>query len=558
MFRYSQHRELMPSANQFNRSLIVFGGLLLLSCLSTRSGAEPIDADYLLVDGTIMDGSGEASHVGSVAIRGDRIVAVGEFEVGTVGKTISCEGMIIAPGFIDLHNHSDSSIEIKDERTGEEKNSRPIFADATQHAECYLTQGCTTLVTGNCGGGALPVGEFYDSLSEVAPGINVAHLLPQGALREQVIGLTRRAPTDEELQEMKKLASQAMQEGAWGMTTGLQYVPSSFADSDELAAIASVVGQHGGFYASHIRDEGDLLLESIEEALEIGRSGNLPVHISHLKSSKRPNWGKVHAAAALVERARSAGMHVTADQYPYEASSTSITAMLLPDVEREGGTEALLQRLNDTEQLPRLQKLIEESIAARGAIMIARCPKHPTWVGKMIREVAKEENREPVDVALDILRSGEEQGVSFSMSPEDVRYVMTLPWVATASDGGVKVDDGTRPHPRSFGTFPRKIGLFAIEEKVISPETAIRSASGLPADILNLPERGYLKPNYFADVVVFDPQTFRDHATYQAPFEMSSGVRWLFVNGKTAINEGSLGDTNAGRPLRKKAPAEAQ
>ncbi len=528
--------------------------LLTLSMFSNeqlRVVAKGIDADTLLEGGTILDGSGNPGYVGSVAILGDQIIAVGEFETGSVGRTISCKGLIIAPGFIDLHNHSDSSIKITDEQTGTTKSTRPIFADSTKDAECYLRQGCTTLVTGNCGGGALPVGEFYATLEENPPGLNVAHLLPQGALREKVIGTTRRAPTEPELEEMKHLASQAMADGAWGMTTGLQYVPSSFADSDEIAAIARVVGQQGGIYASHIRDEGDLLLESIEEALEIGRLGNLPVHISHLKSSKRPNWGKVHAAAAVIERARAAGMQVTADQYPYDASSTSITAMLLPDIEREGGTEALLQRLNDPEQLPRLREIIEESLAARGPIMIARCPKYPAWVGRMIREVATAENREPVEIALDILRTGEEQGVSFSMDQEDVRFVMTLPWVATASDGGVKSDDGTRPHPRSFGTFPRKIGRFAIQEKVLSTERAVRSASGLPADILNLPSRGYLKPGYFADVVVFDPSTFLDHATYESPFKKSTGVRWLFVNGEAAIENGELGVNDAGRPLRK-------
>ncbi len=502
-----------------------------------------------------MDGSGDASYVGDVAIRGERIVAVGKFEPGAIGRTIECTGLIIAPGFIDLHNHSDSSIEIEDDKTGETKKSRPIFAEATRDAECYLRQGCTTLVTGNCGGGALPVGEFYETLKENPPGLNVAHLIPQGELREKVIGSTRRPPTAEELEEMKRLASQAMEQGAWGMTTGLQYVPSSFADSSEIAAIARVVGEHGGIYASHIRNEGDLLLEAIEEAIEIGRKGNLPVHISHFKSSQKPNWGKVRAGAALVETAQSQGLQVTADQYPYDASSTTITAMLLPDEEREGGTKALLERLNDPEQLPRIRKIIEESLADRGPIMIARCPKYPDWVGKMILEVAAAENREPVDIALDILRTGEEQGVSFSMNEEDVRYVMTLPWVATASDGGVKVDDGTRPHPRSFGTFPRKIGHFAIEEKVISPEKAVRSASGLPADILKLPARGYLKPGYFADVVVFAPESFRDHATYQEPFKQSTGVQWLFVNGQPAIEDGELGVKAAGRPLLKNSEA---
>lgn len=511
----------------------------------------PIDADIVLVNGTILDGTGSPGEKGDVAIRGDRIVAVGHFETGRVGRTISCEGLIVAPGFIDLHNHSDSTISVEDPQTGKSLKSRSILAEKTRSAVCYLTQGCTTIVTGNCGGGAVDVAKYYAELEANHPGVNVAHLLPHGTLRNKVIGQERRPPSEKELEEMRDLARQAMEAGAWGMSTGLQYVPGSFADVEELGAVAQVVGEWNGFYASHIRDEGDQLIESIEEAIEIGRRGHLPVHISHLKASKRHNWGKVRAAAALIEKVRAEGHRVTADQYPYDASSTSITAMLLPDEEREGGTSAVIERLNDPEQLPRLRAIVKESLEARGRIMIASCPKHPTWVGKMIREVATAEQRAPVEVALDILRSGSEQGVSFSMDDRDVRYVMTLPWAAVASDGSTKIDNGTRPHPRSYGTFPRRIGRFAIEEGVVAVELAIRSASGLPADILGLSDRGYLRPGYVADIAVFDPKTFRDHATFQSPFEFATGMRWVFVNGQAAIEEGDLAISDAGRPLRK-------
>jgi len=225
--------------------------------------------------------------------------------------------------------------------------------------------------------------------------------------------------------------------------------------------------------------------------------------------------------------------------------------MLLPDEEREGGSKAVIERLNDPDQLPRLRTIVQQSLEARGRIMVASCPKHPTWVGRLIREVATAEQRAPVEVALDILRSGREQGVSFSMDDRDVRYVMTLPWAATASDGSTKIDDGTRPHPRSFGTFPRRIGRFAIEEGVVAVEMAVRSASGLPADILGLGDRGYLRPGYVADIAVFDPQTFRDHATFQSPFEFATGMRWVLVNGQLTIDDGDLAVTDAGRPLRK-------
>ena len=242
---------------------------------------------------------------GNVAIRGDRIVAVGEFEVGKVGKRIDCTGLIVVPGFIDLHNHSDSEIEITD-ANGKTIESRPIFAADTRSAMCYLTQGCTTLVTGNCGGGALDIAKYYEQLEQTPPGINIAQLLPQGSLRAKVVGETRRAPTDKELQRMLELAAEAMEQGAWGMTTGLQYVPSAYATTEEIAAIAKVVGEHDGIYASHIRNESENLLESIEEALDIGRQA-YPLHVSHLKSSNKPNWGKVRAAAALIEQAQARG-----------------------------------------------------------------------------------------------------------------------------------------------------------------------------------------------------------------------------------------------------------
>jgi N-acyl-D-amino-acid deacylase len=520
-----------------------------------------INADILLRGGTIVDGTGSPGTVGDVAILRDKIVAVGQFEQGKVGRTIDCRGLIIAPGFIDLHNHSDATLDedFTSVKT-ENPNSRQILADKTREAACYLTQGCTTIVTGNCGGGAVDVAAYYAALDARPAGVNVAHLIPHGSLRGEVIGPTRRPPTAVELAKMQDLARAGMLAGAWGMSTGLQYVPGSFADVNELAAIAQVVGAAGGIYASHIRDEGDELLEAIDEALEVGRRANLPVHISHLKASKQRNWGKVKAAAAMINAARdrargyTAGNNnrrVTADQYPYDASSTSISAMLLPDEEREGGSQALIAKLDDPAQAPRLRDVVAEALAARGPIMIARCPEHPAWIGKLISEVAKAENRSEVDVALDILRSSDDQGVSFSMNEADVRYVMTLPWVATASDGGVKIADGTNPHPRSFGTFPRRIGRYAIEEGVVPVEQAIRSATGLPAEILGLADRGRLKPGTYADVVAFDPTTFRDHATFQSPFKVSTGVRFVLVNGELAIDDGQLANVTAGRSLRK-------
>lgn len=515
----------------------------LLISLIIAAPAESATADILLKGGTIIDGTGGKPYQGSVAIRDGHITAVGnDADATTAKKTIDCKNLIICPGFIDLHNHSDST----------------ILKDSGRSARCYLTQGCTTLVTGNCGGGPTDIAKFYDKLDAKGAGINIATLVPQGSVREKIMGNDLRAPTSDELKKMQDLADTGMQEGAWGISTGLQYIPSAFAKTDELIAISAVVGKRGGFYASHIRDEGDTLLESIEEVIEICKGAHLPCHVSHLKSSKKPNWGKVRAAAHLIEKAQHDGLKITADQYPYTASSTSIMAMLLPDDEREGGEKATAKRLANEETAKRLRPIIAQAIAARGPIMIASIKSKPDWVGKVITEIATTENSEPVDVALKILRSDPEAaGVNFGMDEADVRFVMTLPWVATASDGSSKIDDGTRPHPRSFGTFSRKIGRYSIKENVVPLPAAIRSATGLPADILGMTDRGYLRKDTTADIVVIDPREFEDRATYEEPFRPSTGVRWLFLAGKPAIADGKPLDVLAGKPLRRPLSVKA-
>lgn len=518
-----------------SRTLLV-GWILLAINVSGLRAESPTEADVLLKGGTIVDGTGGEQYEGDVAIAHGQIVAVGKTQIKSAGKTIDCQGLVIAPGFIDLHNHSDSS----------------ILSPEARDARCYLTQGCTTLVTGNCGGGRDDVGKFYDDLAAAGVGINIAQLIPAGSVRDAVMGKVRRAPTDKELKQMQELADTAMQQGAWGMSTGLQYVPGSYAKTDELIAVAQVVGKRGGFYASHIRNEGDQLIESIQEVIDIARGANIACHVSHLKASKKPNWGKVRAAAHLIEQAQHEGLRITADQYPYTASSTSIMAMLLPDEEREGGEKATADRLKDAEQIKRLRPMIASALDARGQLMIASYSKKPEWVGKMIADIAAKEGREPVEIALELLRDDPDaQGVNFGMDEADVRFVMTLPWVATASDGSSKIDDGTRPHPRSFGTFSRKIGRYAIQEHVLPMPAAIRSATGLPADILGMKDRGYVRKDLVADLVVFDPKTFEDRATYEKPFERSVGVRWLFVNGQIAIADGEPQDVLAGRPLRR-------
>jgi N-acyl-D-amino-acid deacylase len=513
--------------------------LSILCCLALANPvAAEVEADYVIRGALLYDGAGNPGKIGDVAIRGDRIVAVGSFAPVGKPRIIDGNGLVVAPGFIDLHTHSDD----------------PILLPATRANLSYLTQGVTTIVTGNCGAGPVDVARFYHRIDEGKSGTNVAHQVPHNSLRQQVMGNVNRPPAPQELDKMKSLVAQGMKDGAWGLATGLIYTPGSYANTDELVELAKVASAQGGFYASHIRGEGSELLAALDELLEIGRRAKIPVHISHFKASGRKAWNKMGDAIALVEQARANGQQVTADQYPYTASSTSLAATLIPTRYREGTQQEFVARLDDAELGPKIRKAVDEAIRERDSgrtVRIARYKANPSWQGKDLATVAMEENKTPLDIALEIERSGGAAVVIFGMSEENVRMVMKLPFVATASDGSSKVPDDSVPHPRSYGTFPRKIGRYSIEEKNVSLEQAIRSASGLPADVLHLPERGYLKGGYFADVVVFDPKLYRDVATYDKPHQFSTGVRYLFVNGVPTIDDGKYTEALAGRALRK-------
>jgi N-acyl-D-aspartate/D-glutamate deacylase len=515
---------------------------VLLLSVSLALGQGPIEADVVLKGGRIHDGQGKTENIGDVALKGDKIVAVGTFEVGGKPKVIDVKGLIVAPGFIDLHTHSDY----------------PLLRDVTRQNVAYLTQGVTTVVTGNCGSGPHEVAPWMRELERGGIGSNVAHLVPHNDVRRAVLGNVNRAPSPAELKKMEDLVDRAMRDGCWGLSTGLIYNPGTYSKTDELIALAKVAARHGGIYASHMRDEGAGLLPSIEELLSIGREAGLPVHISHIKASGRKSWGKAGDAIALVEKAREAGQAVTADQYPYTASSTSLSATIVPTVYREGSSQDFIKRLDDPETGPKLRTALTKALDDRreGAdIRIAYYEPKLAWNGKSILEISKQENKSPVDIAVEILRKGGAQIINFGIGEEDMRLFLQQPWVATGSDGSARVPSTTEmPHPRTYGTFPRKVGRFSIEDKLIPLPQAIRSASGLPADILHLPERGYLKAGYFADIVVFDPDTFRDRATYEKPHQYSTGVRYLIVNGKFAITDEKPTGTLAGKVLRHVSP----
>lgn len=516
---------------------------MLLACIQFASASAafsadaPLAADFVLKGGTVVDGTGAPGRKADVAIKGSRIVAVGNFQTDANAKVIDATGKVVAPGFIDLHSHSDE-----------------VILNAKKRANFnYQTQGVTTVVTGNCGGGVLDVGKYLASIDEHGAGTNVIQLLPHGALRRSVMGTAERKPTGDELAKMKALVDRAMKQGAWGISTGLIYVPSRYADVDELVELSRVVARHGGLYCSHIRDEGPDLLLSVDEALLIGREAGLPVHISHLKANGKPNWGLTAQACDKIINARKSGQAVTADQYPYVASSTQLASMVIPHWAIQGNADEFARIAADPDLGMRLRTEIRKELGKHddgASIRIARYAPRPTRVGRSLVQIAHDEGTDPLEVVLDVQRHGGAQAISFGMSEKDVRDVMKHDFVATASDGSAHAPDGTdQPHPRAYGTFPRKI-RYALDEKVITLEHAVRAATGLPAEILHLPDRGLVRAGYVADLVVFDPRTFRDTATFDRPTRYATGVDYLFVNGVATIAGGKALKRLPGRALR--------
>lgn len=509
---------------------------LLLACSAVF--AVRAQDDIVLTGATIYDGTGEPPITGYVAIKNKKISAIGTGEVPKAKWQIDVTGLVVCPGFIDLHTHSDSG----------------VVSPTRRACVNYLLQGCTTSVTGNCGGGKRVVGAFYDQIDDPGAGTNVAHLIPQGTIRRYVVGSENRNATPEEMERMREIVRGAMEDGAWGMSTGLIYSPGIFTPTDELVELAKLVAERGGIYASHIRNEEADLLPAITEAIHIGKEAGCPVHISHLKAAGTSNWGSVHLAIQTIEDARTAGHRVTADQYPYVALSTSLTPILFPGWARSGGNTQFIKRLDDPETAKRIHAEVLAKLADAGNgdhIRISNCSAHPEYTGKSLLEIAESEQSTPLAIAEKIVRAGGAGIVSFAMNEDDVRQIMKRPWVATASDSSTRLPTASRPHPRAFGTFPRKVGHYSIREGTLPLGQAIRSASGLPADILGLDDRGYLKEGMAADIVVFDPEKLIDRATFEDPHQYAEGMVHVFVNGSLAVSNGVPTGALAGRALRK-------
>ncbi len=505
--------------------------------------ANGTQVDILLRRGTVVDGGGGPSFIADIGINADRIVFVGDAaKLGYRGrKTLDANGLVVAPGFIDPHTHAYREL---------------ISSD--KHANLpYLLQGVTTVVIGNDGivletdGADLDrIGSTLDALAQNGIGTNVAMLIGHNAVRHRVMGDVDRAPTEVELEQMKELMRVGMQEGAYGLSTGLVYTPGVFAKTDEVVALAKVVAERGGVYDTHMRDEGNFrtgLLNAVEETLQIGRESGIALHISHIKALGTDVWGKSAEVLARLRAARAAGMNVTASQYPYTASSTHIVPGLVPGWARDGGNDALLKRLADPETRQRIADGIDKSLQQRNGPAAQKLirAKNPAFEGKTVETIAKELGVSPAEAVIEVIRSGGSNIVSFNMDEADIEAFMQADFVVGGSDGVAN-------HPRRAGTFARRIGEYVTKRHVMSLPFAVRQSSARTAEFFGIADRGRIKTGNFADIVVFDPRTYTDRATYDQPNLPPDGVHWVLVNGAIAVERGAyVHDVLAGRALRK-------
>lgn len=519
----------------------------------------------LIKNGRIVDGTGAPYKYGDILVQGDEILAMGRLEV-EADRIIDAKNHIVAPGFIDLHTHSDI----------------PLLVDP--RASSKLLQGVTTEVLGNCGGSPAPLGEnnreatakniaeydieptwnsygeYLAALEEKRPGINAVGLVGHSALRSHIMGFAQRESTDQEKKAMGLLLERSMEEGAWGFSSGLQYTPSGFADVEELVELGKVAAGKGGLYSTHMRDEAGKVLEAIEENIEVGRQSEVPVQISHLKAARKENWPLIPKALELLSAQREAGLDITCEVYPYVASSTGLD-IVLPAWAHDGGQEAMLDRLRDTAIREELARGLESSRNEEDFhnLMISYLPQGPLkmWEGKRLDEIARGLGLKNGDCICHlILESGGRAGmVHFSLDEGNVKRILQHPLSMVISDGSSLACDGPlkrgKPHPRNFGTFPRVLGHYVRKEKVLRLEEAVYKMTGMPAWRLGLPKRGLLKEGFFADITIFDPQTIEDRATFTDPYQYPRGIKAVLVNGTLAVWEDALQASRGGRVLRK-------
>lgn len=544
----------------------IVAGLAAWGCSEAPAAPE---YDVLITNARIVDGTGSAPRTGSIAIVDGRIAAAGEI-TGTAARTIDARGRAVSPGFIDMHSHSD----------------RTLVTDG--NAQSKIRQGVTTEVVGESGSiaprkeasEALPWTDFagyFAVLEKAGTSVNLLSYIGLGQVREIVVGEEDVKPSPEQVEAMKALVGTAMDQGVFGVSTGLIYPPNAYQSLDELVELSKVAAARGGLYASHLRHDGRRLREGIEEAIAIGEQAGMPVHVFHLKVSGHLNFGRMKEVLEIVDAARAGGVRVTADQYPYLASSTSLTATL-PQWAMDGGSDRLVERLQDPATRARIRRDMADPNApwdnryqsagtwqnvqlasvgrTRGASEQGESPNRK-YEGMRVEEAATLAGKDPFDFVFDLLieERGSVSCVYFIISEDDLELALRQPWVAIGSDGSAFATEGPLragvPHPRSFGTFPRVLGRYVRERSVIPLEEAVRKMTSLPAEILGLADRGSIAAGKWADLVIFDPATVNDRATFEDPFQYPVGIDTVIVNGEVVLDEGTHTGARPGKVLRK-------
>jgi dihydroorotase/N-acyl-D-amino-acid deacylase len=498
--------------------------------------------DLLLRNGRVVDGSGNPWYRADIAIRGDTIARIAFKIDEPAARVIDLKGQVVAPGFIDIHSHA----------------RRNIFNVPT--ADNYVRQGVTTLIEGPDGSSPVPIGPFFAQLEALHKSVNIGAFIGQGSVRAAVMGEVDRKPTPEEMDKMRALVEQGMKSGAFGLSSGLFYVPGSFSSTEEVTELAKVAGRFGGIYISHMRDEASHVVDSVKETIAIGELGGLPTQVTHHKIIGKAYWGKSVDTLQLIEEARRRGVDASIDQYPYTASSTSIQAALFPTWAQEGGRAQILSRLKDPATRAKIKaeaaRLIREE---RGGgdpknVVLSRCDWDTSLAGKNLAEVAQLRGAEPTvenaaEAGLWIVEKGGCQGVFHAISEEDLERILHYPGTMIASDGEIPNFGKEAPHPRSYGTWARVLNVYVRERKTITLEDAVRKMTTLPAQRLGLADRGLLRPGMKADVAVFDPDRVRDPATFDKPHQYAEGFSCVIVNGQVVFDGTAMTTVRPGKVL---------
>jgi N-acyl-D-amino-acid deacylase len=513
--------------------------LPLMSLIYTCGGSS---YDLIITNGLIVDGTGDKAYTGDIAILGGRIVKIGAIKKSKGLETIDATGLVITPGFIDVHTHCDRGIK------------------RVPTVDNYIFQGVTTVIGGNCGGHRFPLAELYRSLEESGISINFGSLVGHNTIRREVMEYKMEAPTDEEMARMKALIDQEMKSGGLGLSTGLSYLPGIYSETEEIIELASAVTPYDGIYASHIRDQAQHITEAIEEAITIGEKNNLTVQIAHIKLADDKVWGETERITKPVEEAQARGVDVYLDQYPYTATSSGFTSSF-PSWVFEGGRDQFLERIKDPAVYEKVKAFIidrrltsTKGINKLETIYIANSKNYRGYEGKNLQEILLALGKEltienGVDLIIEIESNGGASCVFFQMDERDVENLMKLPYNMFASDGGVQEVGRGVPHPRNYGTFPRIISHYVHDKGVLSLEEAIRKMTSLPAEAFKLEDRGLLREGMYADICVFDLDAFRDLATFQKPHQYSEGLSCVIVNGKIAIQDYRHTNSKSGKIL---------